>query len=233
MSYQISFESDFRRNTYGGLFIALEGLDGSGKSVQIQPLTTYFEKQGKKVVFARAPRKDEGILASVNKQILQQKIKIPQQAFQYLFTADYIIQNEDIIIPALKNGDVVITDRFVGWSAVPYGSLDQHSDFTPAKGKSILAAHALLTNVYQLLIPDITFFLDIPLNTAIQRLSKKSDEKEVYEEKSSLKKIKKGYQWLIKEFPDEFTIIDAERSIAQVTNDMIKVIEKKLSILSS
>lgn len=102
MSYTISFSSDFRRNTYGGLFIALEGLDGSGKTVQVKPLTEYFEKKGKQVVFARAPRKDDGILASLNKQILQQKITIPQQAFQYLFTADYIIQNEDIIIPALK-----------------------------------------------------------------------------------------------------------------------------------
>lgn len=118
----------------------------------------------------------------------------------------------------------------MGWSAIPYGSLDQHSDFTPEKGVSILAAHGVLTKVYQLVIPDITFFLDVSLKTALKRLHKKSDEKEVYEEKNSLKKIQQGYQWLTKKFPEEFTIIDAEQSIDDVYNDMVKVIEKKSSI---
>jgi dTMP kinase len=230
MSYRINFTSDFKRNIYPGRFIALEGLDGSGKTVQVKPLKDYFEKNGKRVILARAPRKDEGLLGAINQKILREKLIIPKQAFQYLFTADYIMQMEDIIIPALKNGDVVLTDRFVGWSAVAYGIWEQDEKYDISIAQSILAAHGVFTKSYQLIIPDMTLYLEVPITTAVKRLSEKGEAKEVYEEEKTLMKIRKGYKWLLQEFPEEFTIIDAERTIEEVTKDMIKVIEKKFSI---
>ena len=62
MKYHVEFDIAFKRNSYKGLYIALEGIDGSGKSSQVKRLGSYFTKKGSKVVATREPRKKEGLI---------------------------------------------------------------------------------------------------------------------------------------------------------------------------
>lgn len=227
MKYHIEFDIDFQRNPYKGLYIVLEGIDGSGKTTQVEKLTTYFQQQGREVVKTREPRKSQGLIGELIQKILQGKTKIPPVAFQYLFSADREMHHEELVIPSLKDGKVVISDRCF-WSAIPYGLLDRKAELDRNTMEYMLAAQSILSMYHEFIVPDYTFFLDIPLDVAMGRIGNKSGEKEIYEEKSKLEKIVNGYQWLLHEFPKEFTVIEATKSVEEVTKEIIKNLEFKI-----
>jgi len=226
MAYHIALDVTTRKNIYPGLFIALEGIDGSGKTTQIEPIKKYFEDQGRHVIVTRSPRKNEGVLATLNQDILQGNLSIPKPAFQYLFTADYIIQTEEIIIPALKRGDVVITDRFHCWSSLAYGIWDSSEQYDISIAWSFLISQGLFSPGYKLIVPDITYFFDVSVRTALKRIAQKNEVAEVYDKKETLEKITKGYQWLLKEFPEQFVVIDAQRSLDEVRKSLAEKLQK-------
>ena len=70
MKYHIEFDINFKRNEFPGKYIAIEGIDGSGKSTQIEKLFEYFKSQGKEVIKTREPRKDEGLIGELIQKIL-------------------------------------------------------------------------------------------------------------------------------------------------------------------
>ncbi len=225
MKYHTEFDIDFRRNTYGGLYIVVEGIDGSGKTTQIARLAKHFQKQGKEVIVTGEPRKDKGIFGKLIQEILLSKKKIPSVAFQYLFSADRAVHQEDVIIPALKSGKIVLSDRCF-WSAVPYGIMDHIMGINDGKysyemGKVILAAQGILSMYHQFLLPDKTFYLDISLDTAMSRIQKADKAIEIYEDRRKLEKIMLGYQWLCREFPKEIQVINGENSVEEVTKEII------------
>ncbi len=220
MKYHLELDIDFRRNPYPGQYIVLEGIDGSGKTTQIEKLYEYFKKQGKEVVRTREPRKDEGLIGELIQKILNGKTKVPSVAIQYLFSADRGMHHAELIEPSLKAGKIVISDRCF-WSAVPYGVLDLEQDFDDNTAKYILVSQSILSMYHQFIAPDITIYLDIPVLRAMDRLSKKPHEKEIYEEKQKILKAKEGYDWLLKEFPEEFKIINGARPVEEVTGDII------------
>lgn len=228
MLYHINFDIDFKRNSHGGQYIVVEGIDGSGKTTQVKRLAEHFQKQGKEVVVTGEPRKDKGIFGNLIQEILLSKKKIPSVSFQYLFSADRAVHQEDVIIPSLKAGKVVLSDRCF-WSAVPYGIIDHMSgegekQYSYEMGKVILTAQSILSMYHQFLLPDTTFYLDIALDTAMNRIEKGDREIEIYEDREKLEKIMIGYKWLCKEFPKEIQVVDGERGVGEVTNEILKII---------
>jgi dTMP kinase len=224
MKYKVEFEIDLRRNIHKGMYIAIEGIDGSGKTTQVDRLEKYFYKQGKEVVKTREPRKDSGMIADLVQKILQGKTKIPPVAFQYLFSADREMHHEELVIPALREGKVVITDRCF-WSAVPYGLLDRKADIDENSMQYMLAAQSILSMYHQFIVPDFTFYLDIPLGIAMDRIRKKKELREIYEDEEKLVKIVNGYQWLLQEFKKEFVVVEGTRSVEEITGQIIRSIE--------
>jgi dTMP kinase len=222
MKYHVEFDVELRRNNYGGLYVALEGVDGSGKTTQQQRLKDYFKEKGREVVCTREPRKQEGIIGDLIQKILQGKTKIPPVAFQYLFTADREMHHEELVIPALKEGKVVITDRCF-WSAIPYGLLDRKSDIDEGSIDYMLAAQGILSMYHRFVVPDYTFYLDIPLDVAMTRIDAEGGVGEIYEEKDKLGKVINGYRWLLKEFEREFVVIDGAQSVDEVTGEIIRI----------
>ncbi len=188
-------------------------------------------KKKKKTIVTREPRKNIGYLGKLLQQILQGKIKIPGVALQYIMTAERAIHQEEIIVSSLKKGKVIISDRCF-WSAIPYGIFDKGQEFDE-NTKVILAAQSILSMYHQFIIPDITFYLDISPEEAVSRFEKEQnhkEKKEIYEETDHLKKILMGYKWLLREFANEFTIINGRKPIDEVTKNMIKIIEEKMLI---
>lgn len=224
MRYHIELDLEFKRNPYKTLYIALEGIDGSGKTVQIPRLREFFQKEKKEVITTREPRK-EGLIADIINRLLLGSIDVPKEAFQYLFTFDRFLHHHELVLPALHVGKIVITDRCF-WSAIPYGMWEMGSKYNYEERKISSFAQSLLIMQSQFVAPDITFYLDVTPDVAVRRLMKKKDKKEIYEEEHILKKVFEGYQWLLREFPHEFSIIDARKSIEDVTADMIKIIKR-------
>lgn len=224
MKYHVEFDVDFRRNPYKGVYIALEGIDGSGKTTQVERLVQCFENNDREVVRTREPRKEEGIIGDLIQKILLGRTKIPPVAFQYLFSADREIHHEELVIPSLREGKVVISDRCF-WSAIPYGLLDRKADLDENTIEYMLAAQSILSMYHQFVVPDYTFYLDISLDTATQRIDKTNEEREIYEDGVKLAKTIKGYQWLLREFPKEFIVIDATKTVEEVTGEIVKEIQ--------
>lgn len=216
MKYHVELDIDLKRNPYKGLYIAVEGIDGSGKTTQAEELAKYFEKKGKDVVRTREPRK-EGIIGSIIQKILTGKIKMSSVALQYLFSTDRVLHHEEVVIPALKTGKTIISDRCF-WSAIVYGILDRNAGkYSYKNADFLLMAHSVLSMYHQFMVPDYTFYLKVPLSISIARISKKDDLKEIYEDHEKLKRLIEGYDWLAKKFKNEITIIDGDKSVGEVT----------------
>ena len=231
MKYHLSFDINFKHNPYPGQYFAFEGIDGSGKTYQVEQLTAHFHRLGKEVIVTREPRKTGSIVGDLIGKVLLGEIKMSPVAFQYLASADRFLNQEEIVIPALKEGKIVLTDRSF-WSVVPYAILDKGVSYLEDDSKIMMVAQGLLSMFHQFIIPDTTFFLDVSVDVAYQRLKKKPDEIEIYEKKNKLQKLTKGYHWLLSEFPQEFCQIDANQSVAEVSASVIEIIESKKEVRS-
>jgi dTMP kinase len=220
MKYKVSFSIDFKRNKHKGKFIALEGIDGSGKTLQTEKVVKELKKRGYKVISTKEPT-DRVIGKFIKNDILTGRVKLPPVAIQYIFSADRSDHQKEIE-EYLKKGYVVVTDRYF-WSAVCYGiaDLDQVADY-------YLTVLSVLSPYNRFITADAMFFLDIPLKVALQRISKSSKHNEIYDNEKKLKKIKKAYDFLIKRFPKEFIVVDANKSVDELTLDLVKRIERKI-----
>lgn len=118
MKYHIEFDIELRENPYKGAYIAFEGVDGSGKTTQLEILKDYLLKKGKSVVVTSEPRKEGSLVGRLIHQILQSKIRVPSQSLQYLYTAERIINHKNVVEPSLRDGKIVLSHRSL-WSNVP------------------------------------------------------------------------------------------------------------------
>lgn len=222
MRYHVAFDLEFRRNSYKGLYIAVEGIDGSGKTTQVEKLIHYFKSKGRLVVATSEPRKDGSVIGKIIHEVLQSKIKIPSEALQYLYSADRVINHKTVVEPALKAGKVVISHRCF-WSAIAYGVFDKGIfDYTKDETQVLFVAQGLLSMYHQFIMPDKTFYLDISVDAAMKRLIKMKKVRELYEKKEKLEKIVAGYKWLAKQFSKEIIVINGEQSEEAVFAQIIK-----------
>ncbi|MBI2621810.1 MAG: dTMP kinase [Candidatus Levybacteria bacterium] len=227
MKYHVEFDLTLRRNPYKGVYIAFEGVDGSGKTTQAEILGKYLEERGIEVVTTSEPRRDRPVGILIH-QILQGIVKVPSVSLQYLYTADRIINHNKVVEPALSAGKFVISHRCL-WSNLPYGMLDKREvNYDSDDAKTINVAHGLMSLYNQFIIPDITFYLRVSAETAMKRLKKIKEIKELYEKYGKIEKVIRGYEWQLKQFPDEFVVIDAEKSEGEVAGKIRSFIDKKI-----
>jgi len=228
MKYPVNFEMELKKNNLGGLYIAFEGIDGCGKTTQVERVAQHFRDQGREVVTTREPRK-EGLLGDIIHKVLLGKEKLPTAAIQYLFTADRVANHHSNVLPALERGAVVLTDRCL-WSAVVYGILDRTGGaYDKNDADVILISQGILSMYHQFIVPDYTFYLKVSVEESMRRLRAKDDTKEIYEEESNIEKLYTGYNYLKERFPDEITEIDGSKGVEKVTSEIEKVISRTMS----
>lgn len=221
MKYHIQFDLDFKRNAYGGLFIAIEGIDGSGKTTQVERVAEEF---GKKRTLFVTKNPTDGSVGQFIRKVLKKEIVLPSVSFQYLFSADRQVQQVEVI-KHLKQGEVVLTDRYF-WSALAYGIVDRGATDFNKNGSQLLIAQSILSMYHQFIVPDYTFYLAISVEEAKRRLATMDKTKELYEDEEKLKKIDAAYNWIIGQFPKEITVIDGEKPVVEVTEEILDKLPK-------
>ncbi len=205
MKYHVTFDLSFTRNKGRGKYYSFEGIDGSGKSTQATLLEEYFLKKNKKVLRTKEPT--DGEIGVLIRKVLNKEIVLPPISLQYLFCADRAVHLERVVIPALKEGKIVISDRSL-WSAITYGLVDQG---VPQKQKDHLLVSQNVMSMYGgFLIPDTTFLLDIPFSVALERVDDRGGKASIYDKSKKLIKIRKEYLWLSKKFPEAFTVVEGD-----------------------
>lgn len=221
MKYKVSFELDFKRNSYPGKFIALEGIEASGKTTQVKLLGEKIKNS----VLIKNPTDDNEIGIFIRNEVLSGKSDIPPVAYQYLFAADRAIQQQQII-DFLKEGKTVISDRYL-WSSVAYGIADREGLDYENWEEVTLVAFSALSMYHQFLMPDMTIYLDISLGESLKRIKGSEKHTEIYDNHKMNTKIQKGYKWLMEKFPEEFTIVDGdgEKSEEEINGNILKLIE--------
>ena len=212
LTYHVSFDIDFKKNPYPGKLIVIEGIDGSGKTTQLNHLVARLIKEGIPVVAAKEPTVMV-IGEFIREKILSGKEEISPIALQYLFNADRAM-HMDQIEGFLKEGKTVVMDRYF-WSSVAYALAD-----IGEVGDYYLAAFSVLSFYHRFIVPDSTIYLDIPLPLALERIKKSQKHFEIYDKEEKLKKILAGYQFLREKFPEQFTVIDASQDSAKITEEI-------------
>lgn len=224
MKYHVSFDLDFKRNPYKGLYIVLEGINASGKTTQVEKLQKYFEKKGREVVVTSEPN-DALPAGQLVRDVITKKMEFPSAALQYLYTADRVVNHETIIVPAVKEGKVVLSSRNF-WSALVYGVMDVGgTQYTRRDADLMLVTQGILSMYHTFMLPDATFFLDVDVETIMKRMNKMDKERDIYEKKDKLKQLINGYRWVADQFPEEFIRIDGEKELDDVTGEIIKTLD--------
>ena len=193
------------------LFIAMEGLDGSGESTQADLLKKYFEDRKIKVLLTKEPYIKTKFGKTIRK-VLEKKIKIGLRELQDLFTKNREEHLKKLILPSLKKGITVISDRYY-FSTFAFG------------GASGVDIEYLISKNKKFLHPDITFILDVNPKTAISRIEKRRKPKEFFEKLSRLVGTRKFYQTFSKRFKNVY-IINGEKSIDEVFKQIKRRLEK-------
>lgn len=205
-----------RKNPYKGKLIAIEGIDGAGKTTQAKELVKRLNKAGYNASYSKEPTEDV-IGQFIREKILSGKLDMSPLALQYLFNADRAMHMEKIE-KLLERGMVIVMDRYF-WSSVAYGMKD-----IKRPKEWFYTAFSMLSFYHQFIVPDATYFLKISKATAVARMNKSKKHGEVYDNEESLKSIEKNYDKLLKEFPENFTIIDAEKDATEITEELYKKI---------
>lgn len=197
-----------------GLFITFEGIEGSGKSTQIDLLENALKKQGKTVLKLREPG---GTLfgEALRKAILESAEKLDPIAEAMLFAASRAQLLKEKIIPALKQNQVVIVDRYVDSSIAYQG-------FARGLGLSTILeihSHGILKT-----FPELTFYLAIDLETSMKRQATRGNVKDYFEKENHdfYSKLIAGYEECTNYFPQRIKKLDATRDTSTIHQEIVK-----------
>lgn len=190
--------------TPGSLFISLEGIEGSGKSTQIKEIESYFSHKKMRVLTLREPGGTQ-FGEKLRESILNSTTPLHPLAECHLFLASRAQLLEEKILPhLLMPGSVVILDRYID-STLAY------------QGKARRLSYETVLTLHQHdplnLLPHRTYFLDINLETSMERQAKRGNSKDYFESQKQefYQNLIDGYRELCGIFPNRILKIDASR----------------------
>ena len=204
-----------------GLFISMEGPDGSGKSTQIELLKQYFEENGKEVLITREPGGNR-ISEAIREIILNKDFTEMAPTTEMLLYASARAQLiSEVIAPAIEAGKMVISDRFVDSSLVYQGL---------ARGLGVENVYEVNKHAIGDYMPDITFLFDLPAEVGLAR---KKDQKELdrmeLEGVEFHKKVAEGYREMAARFPERIKTIDATLPVSEIC-DIVRAEIQELNL---
>lgn len=203
------------------MFITFEGVEGSGKSTQAKLLQEFLSARGYKVSLTREP--GWGRLGELIRTVIleERDIELDPMAELFLFCADRVQHVRDFIEPRLKNGEIVICDRFFDSTIVYQGygrKLDMRLVSKVAKSSALG------------LSPDVTFLLNLPVREGLSRLKERGSITKMDDEPVEFHEmIRQGYMLIARRDPGRIKKVNADREISAIHEELKNLILEQLS----
>lgn len=204
-----------------GIFISMEGPDGSGKSTQIKFLCEYLKELGHDTVLTREPG-GTFVGEKIRTIILDKEHhEMGDRAESLLFAAARAQHVDQVIKPAIKAGQSVVCDRFIDSSIAYQG-------FARGLGDSVR-----LINEYAVdgCFPDKTLLLLLDPKTGKDRIAEKDQDRLELMDMSFHEKVYQGYLELMELYPDRIVAVDGKGTVDEIAKEIRKQVDKLLSEL--
>lgn len=204
------------------MFITLEGSEGSGKSSQVGPLVAALKESGYDVIATREPGgtpigdQIRAVLHDMANTDMHARTEI------LLFQAARAQHVEQLILPSLKAGKIVVCDRYAD-ASMAYQGYGRETDLEQLKFLINYATCGLK--------PDLTLFLDVDVEEGLRRRLKSGGE---WNRLDALKlafyqRVRDGYLSLVHEDPDRWVVINANQPFDQVREDIRRVVFERIN----
>lgn len=204
-----------------GRFITVEGIEGVGKSTNLDYLTEILRSHGKDVLCTREPG---GTAAAerIRDLLLEHGDEpIPEVAELLLFFAARSLNIDNLIRPALERGEWVLCDRFTDATRAYQGG---------GRGIDRELIEALAERVHEGLQPDLTLLLDAPVDVGMQRATRRGAADRMETEQTSFyERVRATYLDLAAAHPERMRIIDAAAGIDDVQREIRQAVAPLLS----
>ena len=192
-----------------GLFITLEGGDGSGKSTQSARLTGWLTNVGHSVLVTREPG-GTSLGLELRDIVLHRRGEIAPRAEALLYAADRAHHVATVVRPALERGEIVVQDRYID-SSVAYQGAGRVLDGAEVRDISLWATDGLL--------PDLTILLDLPESDGRERMAERTKYDRLEAEESDFHaRVRAGYLALAAAEPGRFLVLDARQPIDTIAD---------------
>lgn len=203
-----------------GIFITFEGIDGCGKTTQAELLEIQLKQERRNIVLVREP--GGTVISEQIRSIILDKNHNEMDPITetILLAASRAQLTEEIIIPNVESGNIVISDRYTD-STLAYQGFGRGLDITWLKNINKFATKDT--------DPDITILVDIPVEVAISRMEGKSFDRMEIEGNEFLKRVRKGYLHLAQDYSDRFIVVDGMKSIHEIQTQIWKSISKVIT----
>lgn len=196
-----------------GKFVVIEGLDGAGTTTQLLMLKEALEGRGQQVLQTHEPT---GL--PVGKLIRQTLQKAPDAvtplALPWMFAADRCDHLQRVVQPALEGGKWVLSDRYYH-STFAYQSLDYPLDWVMTLNQTFRA-------------PDLTLFVRVSVDTALERIMARGEARELFEERAALQTIAAQYDDVMGRLQargEPITVVDGGASREEVHRSIMAAIQ--------
>ncbi len=196
------------REDGNGLFIAIEGTDGSGQTTQANKLVEYLREKGFQANQEKEPTNN--LVGGLIRGQLTHEWSSTQECLQLLFAADRSHHLEKDIFPALNNDHIVVTDRYF-YSSMAFGQLDLPLEWIEKINERFPA-------------PDIAFYLDVSVEESLNRMEERPSA-ELFEKKKKMRRIRQNYLDLVDK-REELHRIDGEKDIESVHKEIKDKVDK-------
>ncbi len=191
------------------LFVAFEGIDGAGLTTHARLTEKFLESRGFRVVLTKEPT--DGLIGGLIRACLRGEWRTDPMTLQLLFAADRCHHVNTVILPALRAGRAVVTDRYV-FSSLAYGSLDLDYEWLKVVNSKFP-------------LPDVTFILDIDPSVAIERIRGDRFAVELFEEVEKLERVRSAYLRIAREFSNVY-IVKTDDEVGEVQREIEVLLEE-------
>ena len=209
-------------------FITFEGGDGTGKTTQLKALESHLQSKGCSCVSTREPGGTS--LGKLIRQVLlevgKQPIASPTELFLYL--ADRAQHVQEVILPAIESSKIVLCDRYTD-STLAYQGYGRGIDLGLLRQLNDFANRGVK--------PDLTLLLDCPVELGLSRTTQRQpsagsargrEDRFEREKVEFHEKVRAGFLAMARAEPERFRIIDASRSVEQVSREIQNIIDREM-----
>jgi dTMP kinase len=202
------------KSKYGRL-ITFEGIEGCGKSTLAKELYEYLKSKNYKVIFTREPGGGK-LGEKIREILLSNEFEIPDYSELFLFLASRYEHTKNVIIPRLKEGYFVISDRYMD-STIAYQGYGRKIDLKLLEKLNEIATLGIK--------PDLTFLIDLPEEISFNRLKDKILDRIESEEIEFYKRVRFGYIEIARNEPLRFIILDGTMELQTLKQKVFEITE--------